>query len=305
MAVEDAAGSSVRIGEQVVPAGRRGAVALVVSFEVSRGGSDRAREAEARPDDTFEDRKRTGVRRDPERLFAVLRLYLLEFLRDRRGRFFPRDPFPLARAALADPLVRVLDPVRAVGVLDLGDTTEADARIELRRDIAADRLGCEGGARDQPDATVDDLDLVPAGTVAIVRVPGAKHRLLSEHVARLGGICVLQIAQPAADAEQPDPTGRPLNEPPPRDRVHISHQNLLLRTDQRLETSNSAERLSGSGNRHGFDSRPDRSRNPTAGFPHYGCGDSRWPTAARTGIVGACVGCDRVRRCFVRVRTAA
>ena len=48
VAVEDAAGGRHGVGEHVVPARRRGAVAFVVALEVAGRGADRAREAEPR-----------------------------------------------------------------------------------------------------------------------------------------------------------------------------------------------------------------------------------------------------------------
>ena len=63
-----------RVDKHVVPAGRRGGVALVVALGVTRRGADDAREAEARPDDALDQRQRAGVGGDPDRRLAVLLL---------------------------------------------------------------------------------------------------------------------------------------------------------------------------------------------------------------------------------------
>ena len=84
--------------------------------------------------------QRAGVRRDPHRVLAVLGLHRLQVLGDRRGRLVPGDALPLARAACADPLVRVLDAIAAVEVLELRHAAQADARrVRLRYGAAVDR----------------------------------------------------------------------------------------------------------------------------------------------------------------------
>ncbi len=176
-----------RVDQHVVPAGRRGAVAFVVALEVSGHGADRAGKAKAHADDPFEDGERAGVRRDPHRVLAGLRLHLLEVVGDHGGRLVPADALPLARAARADPLVGVLDAVAAVEVLELGHAAQADARrVRLGDRRAVDGRLVVGRAFDQLHLAVGDVDEMAAGAVAVVGVAGA-HELLGHGRRRRGG----------------------------------------------------------------------------------------------------------------------
>src|SRR3990172_5972494 len=95
-------------------------------------------------------------------------------------RLFPRDALPLARAALADALERVLHPRRIVHAGAVTPALLAAARVEVRRVGADSRI-------------VRRLLLAPDDPVLYVHVPGAVRLVPAVHEVR------------AADALVPPP----------------------------------------------------------------------------------------------------
>ena len=208
MAVEEPA-AVARVGgihQDVVPACGCGGVAFVVAFEVPGYSADRAREAEADADHAFEHAERARIRRDPDRILAVLGLHLLEVVGDHRRRLVPTDALPFAGAALADALVRVLDALGAVQILKLRHAAQADARrIGLGDRLPADRRLVVRRAFDKLHLAVGHVDKVTTRTVTVVRMPGADE-LLGR--GRGCGVGLLQAAQEELVCGAADDGGR-------------------------------------------------------------------------------------------------